>query len=141
MVSDSRPSDRWCVVANQLETGLAWLSDQRRAHMSRTITYVRGNSSVELVATAGRSRFQQIDSGRGAALRVHAHDFILSVAELVIDGDATLPRPGDQVRTVIDGVEHVFTVAPFAGGPCYEFTDASRRTVRVHTKHTGSESA
>jgi hypothetical protein len=29
-------------MPDMLETGLAWLDDQRHAHMTRTVTFVRG---------------------------------------------------------------------------------------------------
>lgn len=122
-----------------METGLAWLTAQRREHMARTVTYMRGDVAVDVVATLGRSVFTQHDSGRGAAIRSYSRDFIVSASDLVLDGEQTMPRPGDVIKDQRDGELRVFTVSPFGGEPCYRFTSASESVVRIHTRRSGTE--
>ena len=42
-----------------LQGGLDWLEGQRRAHMSRTVTYRRGASTVEAPGTRAAARYEE----------------------------------------------------------------------------------
>ena len=49
-------------MTDLLENGLDWLEEQRKAHMTKTVTYRRGASTVEVAATVGATRFE-VDDG------------------------------------------------------------------------------
>ncbi len=55
-------------MADVLKTGADWLRAQRKAAMGVTVTYRRGDDSVEVTATVGQT-LARIDQGYGATLR------------------------------------------------------------------------
>lgn len=121
-------------MANVLEQGAAWLEDQRHAHMTRTVVYERGADSVELLATIGRTEFEQADE-HGVIHRTELRDFLVRTTDLVLAGAATLPQTGDRVREA-DGVRtFVYEVMAPGGEPPFRYSDPYRRTLRIHTKH------
>ena len=78
-------------MTDMLKDGAEWLANQRRAFMTRTVTYERGNDSVELPATIGQTDFNLTDD-YGAAIRYVSRDFLIAVSDLVINGSMTLPN-------------------------------------------------
>ena len=62
-------------MGDLLQTGEAWLEGQRRAHMTHTVTYSRGEDTVDLLATVGRTMFEQADE-YGVIHQVESRDFI-----------------------------------------------------------------
>ncbi|TVQ33884.1 MAG: hypothetical protein EA376_01230 [Phycisphaeraceae bacterium] len=131
-------------VADLLEQGSAFLEDQRHAHMTRPVVYARGVVSVEVQATVGRTIFDQQDQF-GVIHRSEMRDYLVRAANLVLDGEQATPRAGDRVRENVDGRVLVYEVmAPGAQGgnePPFRFSDPFRRTLRIHTKFIGEESA
>lgn len=126
-------------MADLLAQGSAFLEDQRHKHMTRLVAYRSGNSEVELSATVGRTLFEQSDD-RGLLSRVESRDFLVRAVDLVIGGEPVTPRAGDQVReTGDDGVTlFIYEVMAPGGEPPFRFSDPYRRTLRIHTKHTGT---
>ena len=122
-----------------LQRGAAWLADQRRRHLSRTVTYVRGLDSVDLPATVGRSTFEQVDE-HGVLQRTEADDFLISPADLVLDGQRVLPEAGDRIREATDGGgTRVYEVLAIGTEPPWRWSDPHRTTLRIHTKVIGTE--
>lgn len=130
-------------MADLLEQGSAWLEDQRTAHMSRTVVYQRGAEVVELPATIGRTVFEQADEF-GIIHKLESRDFLVLRTDLVLSGVETLPRAGDRVRDPDGAGTQVYEVmAPggTGGEPPFRYSDPYRKTLRIHTKHVGSEAA
>ena len=121
-----------------LEQGSAWLEDQRTRHMSRTVTYVRGVDSVDVAATIGKTAFEQTDE-YGVIHRTESRDFLVLTADLVLDGTATLPKAGDRIRETAGDQVFVYEVMAPGGEPPWRYSDPYRRTLRIHTKHVGTE--
>lgn len=126
-------------MADLLEKASAWLQDQRARFLSRTVLYQRGTESVELAATIGRTTFEQADEF-GIVHRHESRDYIVQASDL-----AFLPRAGDRIREQVGDQTFVYEVmAPKQTGECpWRFSDAYRRTLRIHTKliATGGVSA
>jgi len=66
-------------MTDVLEQGSAWLEDQRNRHMTRMVTYQRGGDSVEVVATVGRTEFEQADDF-GVIHKIESRDYLVQTA-------------------------------------------------------------
>jgi len=120
-------------MSNILERGSAWLDDQRLRHLSRPVTYCRGNASVEVQAAVGRTVFE-VDNGTAVLEQFESRDFLIRAADLVLGDAQTLPQRGDRIRETQDGVTYVYEVMAPGREPCFRFSDPFRRTLRIHTK-------
>ena len=119
---------------NLLGEAAAWLEGQRHAHLTTTVTYVRGADQVVLPATIDRTRFTSTDE-YGRVLRHEARDFLVRAADLVLVGVTVLPRAGDQL---LEGGQRYEVMAP-AGEPEWGYADVNRQTLRVHTRQIAGE--
>jgi len=84
-------------VANLLEQGMEFLHEQRDAHMSTPVVYVRGVEEVTLNATIGQTEFEEQDRD-GFVQREQSRDFIVLAEDLIIDGSVVTPESGDLIR-------------------------------------------
>jgi len=125
-------------LADLLEEGAAFLEDQRHRHMSRAVTYQRGAQSKELLATIGRTEFEQADDA-GLIHRTQSRDFLIRTADLDLGAGPTLPLAGDRVRETVDGTVFVYEVNAPGGQPPWRYSDPFRKTLRIHTKHVDTE--
>ncbi|HYD00775.1 MAG TPA: hypothetical protein VEB22_06060 [Phycisphaerales bacterium] len=129
-------------MGDLLDRGSAFLERQRHQHLSRPVVYRRGGDSKELLATVGRTEFEQADSA-GLIHRVESRDFLVRAEDLDFGAGPVLPRSGDKVRETEGGRTFVYEVnAPGGAGgqPPFRYSDPYRRTLRIHTKHIGTES-
>lgn len=125
-------------MADLLDAGSQWLDQQRTAHMTRTVTYERGASSVEVPATLGRTLFEQVDR-MGLVQRTESRDFLVLAADLVLDGSEATPKAGDRIRDAAGSAVQLYEVMAPGSEPPFRYSDPYRRTLRIHTKHVGSE--
>ena len=125
-------------MGDLLEGASAWLDAQRLKFMSRTVSYCRGKDSVDVRATVGKTVFE-VDSGYAVLERIESRDYLVPAADLVLDGEVTLPARGDRIKEA-DG-EKVFVYEVMAPGsePHFQFSDPYRKTLRIHTKFIGTE--
>lgn len=126
-------------MGDLLDRGSAFLDDQRHKHMSRTVVYQRGAEAKEVLATIGRTEFEQADDA-GLIHRVESRDFLVRAADLDLGAGPILPRAGDQVRETVGAQVFVYEVKAPGGQPPFRYSDPYRRVLRVHTKHIGTES-
>jgi len=127
------------VMTDLLAQGAAWLEDQRHKHLTRTVVYQRGADTVEMLATIGRTEFEQADEF-GALRRTESRDYLVRAADLVIAGDPVSPKAGDRIRETDDGVTFIYEVMAPGNEPPWRYSDPYRRTLRIHTKYVGTES-
>ncbi len=125
-------------MADLLEQGAAWLQEQRTRHLSRTVSYLRGGDSVDLPATIGQTTFEQADE-YGVIHRTQSRDYLISAADLVLAGKLELPKPGDRIRETDGDQIFLYEVMAPGGEPPWRYSDAHRRTLRIHTKFVGME--
>jgi len=125
-------------VGDLLDRGSAFLDDQRHRHMSRTVVYQRGPDTKELQATIGKTEFEQADDA-GLIHRTESRDFLVRAADLDLGSGPILPRAGDQVRETVGTSVFVYEVNAPGGQPPFRYSDPYRRTLRIHTKHIGTE--
>ncbi len=125
-------------MGDLLDRGSAFLDDQRHKHMSRTVVYQRGAEAKEVLATIGRTEFEQADDA-GLIHRVESRDFLVRAADLDLGAGPILPRAGDQVRETVGTQVFVYEVNAPGGQPPFRYSDPYRRVLRIHTKHIGTE--
>jgi hypothetical protein len=125
-------------VGDLLETASAFLADQRRKHLSRTVTYCRGANRVEVAATVGRTVFT-IDTETAVQAEFESRDFLVLTADLVLGGVPTLPQAGDQIREPSGGKVFVYAVLAPGDAPAWRYSDPYRKTLRIHTKQVAEE--
>lgn len=122
-----------------LESGMSWLEEQRREHMTRTVTYRRGSLSVELPATAGEHSYPVVDVD-GIMMRVSIRDYLISAADLVLGGRTVEPQEGDRVEETLGSDTIIYEVlSPGGGEDAWRWSDQYRNTLRVHTKQYGRQ--
>jgi len=129
-------------VADLLQKASAWLEDQRVRHMTQPVVYQRPPSpdTVCVLATIGTTVFQ-IDDGAGALLRIESRDYLIRAADLVLAGNAILPKRGDRIRETSGNQVIVYEVVGPSDEPCWRWSDAYRQTLRIHTKQVDTEAA
>lgn len=125
-------------MGDLLDRGSAFLDDQRHKHMSRTVVYQRGAEAKEVLATIGKTEFEQADDA-GLIHRVESRDFLVRTADLDLGAGPILPRAGDQVRETVGAQVFVYEVNAPGGQPPFRYSDPFRRVLRIHTKHIGTE--
>lgn len=125
-------------MADLLEQGAAFLDDQRHRHMSRTVVYKRGSDAKEVQAPIGRTEFEQADEA-GLIHRVESRDYLIRAADLDLGAGLIQPKAGDQVRETVGTQVFVYEVNAPGGQPPWKYSDPYRRTIRIHTKHIGTE--
>jgi hypothetical protein len=129
-------------MADLLQKGLSWLDDQRHAHMTQTVLYVRDTENasyvVELLATIGRTDFEQVDEF-GIVHKLQSRDFLIRATDLVLNNELTLPKAGDRVRETVGTQTFVYEVMAPGAEPPWRYSDPYRQTLRVHTKHVSTE--
>ena len=125
-------------MANIIRQGAEWMRGIRKAYTAVRITYTRGDASVALDVSAGKSQVE-IDDGHGATIVVERRDFIIPVADLVLGGERTKPQGGDEIRETVADVVHVHEVMGAGKEPLVEYADGHKLTWRVHTAQVDTE--
>jgi hypothetical protein len=125
-------------MADLLQQASNWLEEKRTQHAAQTVRYVRGSQSVNLAATVGKTTFE-VDDGYGVLVRHESRDFLVLSADLMLDGAPTLPERGDRVRETQAGQVFVYEVTAPGKEPCWRYSDAYRKTLRIHTSQVSME--
>ena len=115
------------------QTGQAWLADKLSKHAARAVVYQRGNQQAEVIATIGKSSYQQ-DSGEGMLTRAQVRDYLIDTVQLVIDGQLVLPRSGDRILEIDGSKTFVYEVMALGDQPAWRYSDVFRLKFRIHTK-------
>jgi len=123
-----------------LRTGSDWLEAQRTEHMTSSVVYARGASTVEVPATIGRTEFE-VDDGFGVLVRTESRDYLILAEHLVLDGQPALPQRGDRIRETDGSQTVVYEVMTPGKEPPWRYSDPYRKTLRVHTKQVDTEEA
>lgn len=134
-------------MADLIRAGAKMLNRVQREHCAQEITYQRGSDSVTLATTIG--------SSSGFSTREYgvrepwfARDYLIAVADLVLDGDRVEPQRGDRiVETFLDEDDEVLAtlthevLAPSEEEPAWRYSDEHRIRYRIHTKQVATEAA
>ena len=123
-------------MADLIKNAMVWLEEQRREHLTIPIIYRRGESAVALPATIGKTVFKVTDD-YGRYQYIESRDYLVSAADLVLDGQTVLPQSGDEIEE--NGF--VYEVMAPNGEPEWRYSDSYRQCCRIHTKFIGEANA
>ena len=126
-------------MTDLMATRASFLASECKAHMASAVTYSRGADSVSVSASRGRSQFN-VEVGGEVYQTTDAQDFIITAADLVLDGVAVEPIVGDRIvdPAAVDGETTYEVLAP-GEEPVWRWTDSSHRRRRIHTKRISTE--
>ncbi|MEZ6097165.1 MAG: hypothetical protein R3C03_23570 [Pirellulaceae bacterium] len=119
-------------MGDMLEAGSNWLQQKRKQHATKAVVYRRGNKTVSVLATIGRTVFEQ-DDGAGSIIR-GVRDYLIDTADPILNGQPVLPEKGDRVEESSEGRRFIFEVMPIGKEPHWRYSDPYRTTLRIHTK-------
>jgi hypothetical protein len=121
-----------------LAKSASWLEKTRTKYAAQDVHFLRGDSSVAIRATIGRSLFEDTDN-YGLLTRTETRDYLILAADLLMDDVPVTPKPGDQIIEggLEDGLIH--EVADPPGQPCWRWSDQYHTTYRIHTKFVGRQ--
>ncbi|MEX2670921.1 MAG: hypothetical protein WD294_02300 [Phycisphaeraceae bacterium] len=126
-------------MGDLLQRGTDWLAQQRHEHLTRPVTYRRGDASVEVQATIGRTVFR-VDDTYGNVIRHVSRDYLIRAADLVVNDEATVPQRGDRIEEVIgDQLVTHEVMSPDKATGDWRYSDPQRLTLRIHTKQIREE--
>ena len=125
-------------MTDVLEQSSDWLQEMRTKHATRTVSYSCGPQSLEVLATIGRTVFESVDD-HGLIVKTESRDFLVLTQDLVLGGEAVLPKSGDRIREAAGSVTLVYEVMAPGGEPVWRYSDPYRKTIRIHTKLVATE--
>lgn len=128
-------------MSDMLAEGLAFLTEQLSANVSQSVTYARGDLSVDVPAMLGRKLLKVDDGAGGIRIEWTDMDFLIPAASLILPGDDSplTPDRGDRIFVVMPYDVQEFEVEPFGNEPCFRWSDPKETMYRIHTKYIDSE--
>ena len=120
-------------MTDLLQTGAAWLAAQMQKFASQSVVYVRGTQSIPLLATIGRTEFEESDA-YGVVQRVVSRDYLFPASALASLTGSSRPQRDDEIHETRDGVLYRYQVIAPQGEPHWRYSDAYQQSLRVHTK-------
>jgi len=119
-------------MSDLLATAAAWLSDVLAEHVSQSVVYWRGATAISLSATVGRTEHQVANERSFIETEIFT-DFLVAVAELMVDDVPITPARGDKIEWDRGAQVDTYLVLPLSDGRVFE-VDAARSRYRIHTK-------
>ncbi len=126
-------------MTDLLEIAEQWLAEKLRAHASRPVVYRRASDEVTVEAIVGRTLLKLDDGYGGVRMEWTDRDFLIAADDLILAGQKTLPRRGDQIRETTGGKTLVYEVLAPGSEPEWRWSDPHRKLLRIHTKQIGEE--
>ncbi|GAB6166155.1 hypothetical protein JCM19992_21550 [Thermostilla marina] len=126
-------------MSDMLDSGLGWLAERLKVHASRPVIYRRGTDETTVQAIVGRTLLKLDDGYGGVRMEWTDRDFLIAADDLILAGQKTLPRRGDQIRETTGGKTLVYEVVAPGSEPEWRWSDPHRRLLRIHTKQVGVE--
>ena len=100
------------------------------------MVYRRDGQEISVLAEVGRTQFQ-VQQEVGALLDADSRDYLISVSDLVLDGDQVEPTDGDLIVETVGGATRTFRVSSLGDEPCFVWDDGFADRFRIHTKLVG----
>lgn len=120
-------------MADMFERAAVWLDQQRRQHLSRTVTLQgAGGISVSVPAGIGSTEYETTNE-YGAIERWESRDFVVTRSDL-----PRLPQPGDTVVETQGARTLTYEVVAPRGMPVWTPADSYGISIAIHTKLIGA---
>ncbi len=114
-----------------LTNAVAWLAGKLvDTETAVAVTYTRGNTTLPLSATVGRTLFVSNQLNRARA-EWGERDYLFRAADLGVLGE---PEEGDRIGETIAGVPMTFELMAPGGEPAWRYSDSQRVQIRAHCK-------
>jgi hypothetical protein len=99
-----------------------------------TYTQAATGSSVSVTPWVGQTTFRS-RLEKEVRIEIGERDYLLAVADLVINGAPVRPALGDRIAETINGVPCVFEIeTPEGGEEAVRYSSQARDLYRIHTK-------
>ena len=130
---------------DMLKNAAKWLADKMMTTNGFSVGYKRagtGNAPFPVPAVVGKTMFD-VDEGYGQITRYESRDFLVEATDLIGPGFnlEDVPERGDRIiETVTDTdgagttVTYTYEVMAPSGQAVWEYADAFRNLIRIHTK-------
>ena len=125
-------------MGNLLARASEWLENQRTVHATAPVQYVRGSQTAEVSATIGKTTFELM-TAMGSSCGPSPATSCCWPRTWFWAGRQTLPQRGDRVRETQGSTVFVYEVTAPGKEPCWRYSDAFRKTLRIHTKQVETE--
>lgn len=122
-------------MSDLLASSSRWLHGKRKAFASSTVTYVRGEASVEVQATKGSTQVEAQDGS--ITIQSQISDWLIDVADLVLGAEQVEPARGDRIEEQRDGVTRRYEVMPVGPEGAWRYSGPQGVTYRIHSKFMG----
>lgn len=122
-----------------LEQASDWLERQRTRFATKVASYQRGDASVSLATTIGKTVVETTGE-YGVVEKIESRDYLVLAEALVLEGQRILPERGDRICETEGDVAIVYEVMAPGHEPPWRYSDPFRKTLRIHTKHVDTES-
>jgi hypothetical protein len=131
---------------DMMKNGNDWLASKMLAVTSTTINYYRADTGtyVSVSAVVGRTSYD-VDNGYGAIEKWESRDFLIDKAVLIGGqhqgdvwpkrGDKIYESPGPDPGLNDASIQYIYEVMAPGSEPVWEYADAYRNLIRVHTKY------
>lgn len=150
-------------MADMMQAGQQWLAGQITQFASRPVIYRSGDEYFWVLAAIGKTIGEQ-DAGDGLILQAEIRDYLIDASGLYLaapvwsdlttwtdvdfweirslgsgQGVRILPKRGDQIIELVDGMKFIYEVLPIGSQKPWRYSDPYRLKLRIHTKLTGTE--
>lgn len=114
---------------------------QGAAAVAGPVTYTAGSETADLTGKVwvGRTRFARTGVRDGAAVVHGDRDYLVPVADLVVNGRVIEPARGHRVTERVGEVDLVFEVMAPPDEPAWRYADPGRTLWRVHCKRVDAQ--
>jgi hypothetical protein len=124
-------------MASPFDNAIAGALATIRQVTQRSIVYSDGSHGPITIPVAGVAETTyEIDDGNGVIETWTGRDYLVAVADLVINGVPALPASGHTITEMINGISKVFTVQSPAGKQVFEYSDRGQTALCIHTQQT-----
>ena len=106
----------------------------RKQISGQQVTLHRGDLTTDFVATIGSTRRDQ-QNNNGFVTRVQIRDFLIDVADYILDEDVTAPQIDDELIEIQADRAYVYRLTSPGGTEApFRYSDRHRITWRIHTE-------
>jgi hypothetical protein len=126
-------------MSTPFDRALGVMSSRLRTLAGVSVTYARGTTdSVTVMAIAGTST-EGVTLGDGSQITARVTDWIIEVADLLLNDEQATPARGDTIVVTEGGRVNTYEVVDVGGQPCARLAEGGK-TWRIHTQLIDSQS-
>lgn len=124
-----------------VETAITRALKTARKLRGISVKYLRGNEEIDLTNVGRGSWIFRFQDELRTTKRLETRDYLIEVAQLVIDDEPIDPVIGDRIEETVCETKQTYEVVSPNNEGCSRFSDNTRTQIRVHTLLVGSEDA